>query len=318
MQKIISCDWGTSALRLSAIDTGTLAVLAEVQGEQGIAATFDLWEQSGRKEEGRLSFYQSILAGQISRMEEQSGVLLQDTPLIISGMASSNIGMMELPYAEIPFSTSGHDLCVKKIEATAGFKHATWIVSGVRKDNDAMRGEETQLIGCLDSNDTGERLFVFPGTHSKHIIVKDGKATDFNTFMTGEFFELLSKKSILSGSVEESRNILDGNNLQNFESGVADSFHLNLLHTSFLVRTNYLFDKLSKQGNYFYLSGLLTGTELKDLTAVKMPLTIVSNELLAKLYSVALRQLGIHTARHQDAGKATIEGHCRIYDLYKP
>ena len=52
--------------------------------------------------------------------------------------------------------------------------------------------------------------------------------------MTGEFFELLSKKSILSVSVKEGEDLQFGNNLQCFEKGVTDSIGSNLLHIVFL------------------------------------------------------------------------------------
>lgn len=318
MPKFISCDWGTSALRLRAVDINNMVVLAEVAGLPGISATFELWKQSGKQEGERLAFYQSALTKKVIKLEEQLNFSLQDVLLIISGMASSNIGMMELPYKEVPFGTDGHDLYIKTIEATDDFKHKTLMISGTKTGNDVMRGEETQLIGCLNGNDKEDQLFIFPGTHSKHVRVKNGEVVDFKTYMTGEFFELLSKKSVLSNAVEENKDLLNATCLKSFEKGVTDSLHSNLLHSSFRVRTNHLFGKLSKQENYCYLSGLLIGTELKELITIRMPLNVVSDELLIKLYSTALSKLGIHKVKYLDAGKAIMEGHCKIYNLYKP
>jgi 2-dehydro-3-deoxygalactonokinase len=317
MPKFISCDWGTSALRLRVIETNTGTVLAEVAGLPGISATFELWKQSGKKEGERVFFYQSVLNEKIIKLEEELNFSLQDVPLVISGMASSNMGMMELSYKEIPFDADGHDLYVKTIEATDDFKHKTLVVSGATTANDVMRGEETQLIGCLNGNDKEDQLFIFPGTHSKHVKVKNGKVVDFKTYMTGEFFDLLSKRSILSDAVEESNRSLNDANLKSFEDGVTDSLHINILHGSFLVRTNYLMKKLSKEENYHYLSGFLVGTELKELINTRLPLIVVSDELLIKLYSIALRKLGINDSRYEEAGKAVVKGHCKIYALYK-
>ncbi len=75
-----------------------------------------------------------------------------------------------------------------------------------------MRGEETQLIGCLKSGKQ-DGFFIFPGTHSKHVEVEDGMVKDFKTYMTGEFFELLSQKSILLNSVEENTGELSAGNI---------------------------------------------------------------------------------------------------------
>src|SRR5258708_30558283 len=120
-------------------------------------------------------------------------------------MASSNIGMNELRYKEIPFNVNEPGLVIKKMEAADEFKHSIVLISGVKTIDDAMRGEEKQLAGCVDENAEGEQLFIFPGTHSKHVRVKDQFITGIKTYMTGEFFELLSKKSILSSSVERGK-----------------------------------------------------------------------------------------------------------------
>jgi 2-dehydro-3-deoxygalactonokinase len=83
------------------------------------------------------------------------------------------------------------------------------------------------------------------------------------------------------------------------------------------VRTNQLFGKLSMQENYCYLSGLLIGTELKGLINTSVPLTLVGDESLLKLYNAALQKLGIADIKYQDAGKAILKGHNKIYNLYK-
>ncbi len=179
-----------------------------------------------------------------------------------------------------------------------------------------MRGEETQLAGCRKLNSKEEQVFIFPGTHSKHIVTKENEVIDFKTYMTGEFFSLLSKNSILSGNVEESDNLLEGDTLKNFEEGVESSLLHNLLHASFFVRTNGLFNRKTKKGNYFYLSGLLIGTELKDLFKTKTPITLVCNETQKNYYLAAFRKLGIAGVEFQDATVATVNGQCNIYNSH--
>ncbi len=125
-----------------------------------------------------------------------------------------------------------------------------------------MRGEETQLIGCMEQ---GDGWYVFPGTHSKHILVNNNEIVDFSTYMTGEFFGLLSEMSLLGGSVEKNEDLNEARNMGSFERGVQHAAGANLLHAAFRVRTNDLFGKLSAKENYHYLSGLLIGTELQDL-----------------------------------------------------
>merc|ERR1712216_152509 len=65
---------------------------------------------------------------------------------------------------------------------------------------DVMRGEETQLLGAWSGK---RRLFVLPGTHSKWALTSADGVVSFQTQMTGEFFELLRRHSILRTSMEE-------------------------------------------------------------------------------------------------------------------
>jgi 2-dehydro-3-deoxygalactonokinase len=317
MKKFLSCDWGTSSFRLRIIEVPGLAIIAEENSGAGIVSCFELWKQSGKKEEDRLSFYLDIINRHIKVLEEKSNSSLDEVPLIISGMASSTMGMIHLPYKELPFLADGSGLEIKIIEAGNNFLHKTAIIPGAKTKDDIMRGEETQLAGCFHDNDNEGQIFIFPGTHSKHVLVKKGKAVDIKTYMTGEFFELLSKKSILSVSIEEGNDLHFEKNLRSFEKGVKDSGELNILHSCFHIRTNDLFGKLTKQENYYYLSGLLTGTEIKDLINEGYSnLTLVSNAVTGPYYEAAFSVLNINNGRHplkiQNADKALIQGQFKV------
>jgi 2-dehydro-3-deoxygalactonokinase len=161
--------------------------------------------------------------------------------------------------------------------------------------------------------ENGNGLFIFPGTHSKHILVKSGIAVEFKTYMTGEFFELLSQKSILAGSVAEGGELNDAGNLNSFLSGVVEGQQSNLLNGSFKIRTNNLFQKLSKQQNYFFLSGLLIGTELKELVEVSETITVVADKLQEQLYRTGLNCLEFHSVKFYDSTAAVLNGHEKIY-----
>ena len=316
----LSCDWGTSSFRLRLIDTASGQILAASFADEGIAAVFALWKQANNDEKERIPFYLSVIQKHIKRIEQDAGNGTGSIPVIISGMASSSIGMYELPYTELPFSLNGEDLQYKMIEKTGEFPHDLVIISGARTDTDVMRGEETQLIGCANGGEAGRQIFIFTGTHSKHITIAAGKAINTTTYMTGEFFELLAQKSILSDSLEAGSGLEDDQNKPAFEQGVKDSVSQNLLHTSFMVRTNQLFKRLSKTANYFYLSGLLIGTELGQLSNKEMDgITIVGDKKLTVNYLLALKILSIGSAiTTADAATATIQGQLAMYkQIYK-
>jgi len=313
MKQFISCDWGTSSFRLRLVEVSTKKILAEIKTAQGIAATYALWKENGST--NRLTFYSNILFKQIALLEQQYGYGLNDISVVLSGMASSSIGMIEMPYKEIPFKTGGTDLVVQHIKPVES-KHSIIIISGARSLHDAMRGEETMLAGCNIANTPEAQLFIFPGTHSKHIIIHSGMVQHLKTYMTGEFFEILSTKSILSGSVENGGTT--GEYGAAFTMGVKESVSSNLLNNVFHVRTNELFDQLSKKDNYHYLSGLLIGSELKDLSKDNYAsITLVASGTLSELYVQALHALGYKENLFiKNADETLINGQSLIANYY--
>jgi 2-dehydro-3-deoxygalactonokinase len=75
-----------------------------------------------------------------------------------------------------------------------------------------------------------------------------------------------------------------------FIGGVKAAQGSSILHKSFLVRTNDLFQKFSRDQNFFYLSGLLIGSELQNLAGSKIVLAAAAS--LLRPYQLALESLG--------------------------
>ena len=57
MANFISCDWGTSAFRLRLVEYPSLAILAGISSDEGIARTYELVQKSNSE---RYPFYQAI------------------------------------------------------------------------------------------------------------------------------------------------------------------------------------------------------------------------------------------------------------------
>ncbi|MGV3502254.1 MAG: 2-dehydro-3-deoxygalactonokinase [Adhaeribacter sp.] len=318
MNEFLSLDWGTSSFRLRLVDAGSGQVKAEESSGQGIADTFRQWQQSpAREPEERLLFYCRVIADHIPRLEEKLGQNLAGTTVVVSGMASSTIGMQELPYQSLPFATDGSGLATRQLPPSTAFPHPILLISGVKSEKDVMRGEETQLIGVLSEAGQGEHdgIYIFPGTHAKHLEVQANQVVGFHTYMTGEFFELLARHSILSATVTASEG--QASQTASFQQGVRDARDSNLLHAAFLVRTNNLFGRYSREENFSYLSGLLIGTELQQL--LRQPgrnLYLCGGSRLQAHYQQALEALGL--AGHLQAfpaswvDEAVIRGQSRI------
>jgi 2-dehydro-3-deoxygalactonokinase len=320
MKQFLSCDWGTSSFRLKLVDIDAYQILAQEADNNGIAATFALWKESGRPEDERLSFYLGVLNKYIGKIESKTNISLSGMPLIISGMASSTIGFVDVPYSLLPVGIDGKNIKTHFIPADQYFAHDVLVISGVRSDDDVVRGEETQLIGCVDQRHENieDELFIFPGTHSKHLLVSNNQIVGIKTYMTGEFFELLSQKSILRLSVEKGLEQSDLQPSVGFKMGVNDAINANLLNVAFKVRTNSLLNKLSNIENYNYLSGLLIGSELKDLRNIVIKkISLIGDSNLVAYYQRALDELELSsklkTVDTAQADEAIVRGHYKIY-----
>jgi len=296
---LLCCDWGTSFFRLQLLRYSDDQCVGELIAREGIAGTFDAWRKTGAINGlTREHFFRRQLRQQIQVLAQQVSVDLTKVPLVISGMASSSIGMEEVPYATLPFALDGSQASVRYYEAQPDFPHEMLLISGVRSQQDVMRGEETQLIGLIAllsqaGVGTTEAIFVFPGTHSKHLYVQNGRLLNFTTYMTGELFDLMAHQSLLRESVEvSSLTTFSASNKSAFRRGVRQATTSGLLNGLFTTRTNQLFETLTKSQNAFYLSGLIIGAELYPLlTQTDWPLVICSGSRLTAFYELAIDEL---------------------------
>jgi 2-dehydro-3-deoxygalactonokinase len=316
----LSCDWGTSSFRLRLVDIRQPRVIDQVMSEYGIAAAFNEWKESGAERE---EFYLRYLRQNIELLSERASLSLQEAPVVISGMACSSIGIKELPYAPLPFSVEGDDALIEQLQTGVQFSNKYWLISGASNGRDVMRGEETQMVGlaALAAEKQDENIiYIFPGTHSKHIKVSQAKIVDFKTYMTGELFNVVKTGSILNQAVapvvigETEDDLL----FRAFNLGVAKSGADNLLHTLFSVRTNQLFKYLTKEENYFYLSGVFIGTELRSLLRYPdIRVRLCSGSNMFHLYQLAVEKLGLadHTEiiSSEIVDHSAIDGQLRIF-----
>ncbi len=296
---LLCCDWGTSFFRLQLINTSDYQCIGEIHSPVGVSGTFDGWKLAGEHTGiTRELFFRQQVRQQIDSLAAKLSVNLTDIPVVISGMASSSIGMEEIPYATLPFAVDGSQASVRRFDQQADFPHDILLISGIRSQHDVMRGEETQLIGLialLDSLGTkiDDATFIFPGTHSKHVYIQNRQLTHFDTYMTGELFDLMANQSILKDSVDISslaNTSVDA--IKAFRKGVNQAKLSITLNNLFRVRTNQLFDKFTKKQNAFYLSGLLIGAELSDLPKkASWPLILCSGSNLSHFYELAIDEL---------------------------
>ncbi len=300
---IIGCDWGTTIFRIRIIEINSLKVLAEFDIPEGIGKVNSAFLNSGEKED-RFTFFSKVIARHLKEIALHVDFEITGIPIVASGMASSTIGMKELSYGGLPFSLNFSSLQSETFEANDVLPHPLILVSGLRDVHDVMRGEEVQLLGLsivLNEAFEEDSVVILPGTHSKHCFVEKGELFGFQTFMTGELYQLLAEHSILHNSVYTTSFMeWSKESSEAFFNGVVQSGNNNMLANLFKVRTNILLDNMDKKSNAMFLSGLLIGEELRSLTVKsdERPIFICGGKSLNVFYLKAIEALNlVHRCR---------------------
>lgn len=285
-------DWGTSRLRLFLCGGG--AVLERREGP-GIA------EAGGRAAE----VFASLTADWPA-----------DLPAILSGMVGSTIGWREAAYCACPAAPSAIAQAALRFE-DKGRRIA--IVPGLSCRNptgtpDVMRGEETQILGALRLHPDlarDHRLLCLPGTHAKWVQLEDGTVTDFQTALSGELYDLLSRHSVLardSGPVDVASPA--------FAQGLdiaRDQHEAGLPHLLFSTRARQVTGEMAKQDAASYLSGLVIGADVWSAVGASLSLfsagrvTLIGSPALTALYGKALAHYGAGTSP-MDGDAAVLAG----------
>ncbi|WP_084011939.1 2-dehydro-3-deoxygalactonokinase [Cyclobacterium amurskyense] len=319
MMRFLSCDWGTSSFRLRIVNLEDATIENEYVNDSGIQSVYNSYLESDGNV-NRVHFYFDFLSNEIKKMADSLQVNLEEMLIVCSGMASSSIGIKELPYAGLPMDVMGTSMGLEYFPISKEFNHSLLLLSGVQSADNVMRGEETQLIGVVRQlkDFSGKGIFILPGTHSKHIWVNDNQITGFKTYMTGEVFHLMANKSILSKSVmyDSADNV---KYKEVFAEGIKEGANNALLSVLFKTRTNDLFDRYSKEENFHYLSGLLIGNELTNLVEEKnTEIYLCSEGKLHPNYVLGMEILGINpkVLPMQWVKQAVIQGQIQVLNQH--
>ncbi len=303
----IAADWGTSRLRLWAMDDGGEAV-AERALDRGMATLAP---------------------------DEFEAVLLQAAgdwldarsrrAVIACGMVGARQGWSEAAYRAVPAAPLGAGGFTRA--PVRDGRIAVWIVPGLSQDSpaDVLRGEETQVAGFLAGEPDFAGTVCLPGTHSKWVRIADGRVTGFRTAMTGELFALLRERSILRHSLEGAGD--DGAasaaavdpaavdpaavDPEAFRAALAAAGDVlaELPLSLFSIRAGDLLHAVPPAQARARLSALLIAAEVGAARAGSAggEIVLLGAASLAGLYEEAIRAAG-GTARRVDATAATLAG----------
>lgn len=288
---LIAVDWGTSAFRayLAAEDG---RIVDQVQSAKGILAV-----------EG--DRFAETLGESVAKW-----VTERRLPVIMSGMIGSRQGWHEVPYVACPAKpldlVGGLTSLVVEGGAADGLRVA--IVPGVMtRDHsgmpDVLRGEETQIAGCMKLLGLSGGTFVLPGTHSKWATVSEGAIISFATYMTGEVFGALKQHTILGRLMTSSASAGEAVTA-GFDRGLNASRRLvdgsgpgALLRIIFSARTLGLFSEIEHDQISDYLSGLVIGAEVAEASDRDRDVWIVGSDALCQRYELACSYFGLTSKR---------------------
>jgi 2-dehydro-3-deoxygalactonokinase len=281
----IAVDWGTTNRRAYRVENGRC--VEEFEDGNGIL---------------------SVKAGQFETAVAQIRERLGDYPMLLAGMIGSNRGWVETPYVPCP---AGLDDLARALVWVEDGRSA--IVPGVSFSNgrcDVMRGEEVQLLGAAAIGDIpGDCLVCHPGTHNKWVRMIGGRIETFRTVMTGELFNLLKERSILSellaGKTTTGEAFCEG--VRRGVSGVGITSEL------FEARARFLLGRLDKGDGASFVSGLLIGEDVRVAVNENSDkqVIVMGRPELTELYSAALAEAGVG-AEEIDGEGAFIAGACAI------
>lgn len=287
---LICADWGTTNLRLFLVNAATGTIQASIRYARGILNIHHEIIRNNQ-EHLRTQLFRTQLQEGVDALSQEAGTDLSGTDIILSGMASSSIGIKLIPYNSIPFSLTSGQLMHAWLDPMTGFSNRVLILSGLSVADDVMRGEEVQALGWyLSAGMSGKLTLLLPGTHSKHIFIENGRILAFKTYLTGELFQVLLEHSILNvpGKTNENENPD-----QAFRLGVEASESQALLHELFKIRALTLQDHLSVALVPDYLSGLLIGHELRQLEVASDTIHLAASDQLVHRYQQAMELLGL-------------------------
>lgn len=279
---LIGVDWGSSALRAWLI--GADGIVARRESAAGVATIAD-----GRFREA----LEALCGDWLGRAPS--------LPVIACGMIGSRDGWRDAGRLRTPAGlqtlaqrlSSFDDLLGRAFRVVPGL-----VARGQIDSPDLMRGGETQVFGALQGR---EGLFVLPGTHCRWVEVRDRQVVAFRTYMTGEIYSLLCRRSTLAslcGDPDDSSQH-QAEALRAFDEGVdhAGTRPGSLTHLLFTARTEALLGGLAAHQLPAYLSGLLIGAEIRDASDWSphdLVPTVVARSELASRYARAMHRLRLH------------------------
>ena len=277
---LIAIDWGSSSFRAYLMAPNG-EILDEVTSGDGIGSV-------------AAGAYPATLKRLIVRWLEAHPSL----PVVASGMVGSRHGWREAAYVKCPAGPREVATQLTPVEADGRRVHLAAGLSYVDEaaQPDVMRGEETEIFGVADS---GARLIVLPGSHSKWAKVNGDRVVAFKTFVTGELFAALRDHTVAGAFARAAPAKSPGEafslGVRRGAAAVACEGKSGVIGLLFGARSLPLTGGLAEDDAGEYLSGLLIGAEIGEARRFfpgEEP-HVAGAEALVARYLAAFEALGV-------------------------
>lgn len=293
----LACDWGTTNLRAWVVD------------EQGRAGPEREMPGCG------VAKLQPGEAGRVFREQVRPAMGAQELPAMLCGMVGSTLGWRIAPYVACPAGLTEIAAQMLDVERFPPVRIVPGLQGpGITAAPDVMRGEETQILGWMELDESrrrGRHVVCHPGTHAKWALVEDGRIARFVTAMTGELFAVLTQHSVLKTEVRPDDEAAFDAGLEAAGDGGALSARL------FSTRARVVAGGAQPNSSASYLSGLLIGAEIAAAPALldvrwDERVQLVGEPKLCRWYARALERRGVP---HQftDGDQAVLAGLSALY-----
>jgi len=256
-------------------------------------------------------------AGMAAQVAELAGRWPDHGPIYASGMITSNIGWLEVPYVEAPaglaeLATAARTVAIGQTQVTL----MPGIACRRAADGapDILRGEDVELAGFAAASGGVSGYVALPGTHTKWVRLVGGRIDEFSTAMSGEIYDRLTALGLLASVVEGEA--ADGDA---FGAGLAlgRERRLGLGTLLFGVRARVIRGDLLRADAASYTRGILIGSEIADGLALYPDLAdgrvpLIGAEPTCRLYAAALARFGI-AGEYVDSAQACVQGYRALH-----
>jgi len=252
--------------------------------------------------------------------EVRTKLAAERLPALLCGAIGSNVGWTTAPYVDCPADVKSVAAALARVP---DLDPPVRIVPGVRCESvtppapDVLRGEETQAFGWMavdPARARGRWLVCHPGTHSKWMLLEDGRISRFVSAFTGEMFELFNRYSILKTEPPYT------DDEAAFEAGVAAAGDGGgLLTRLYAARGRIAGANADPATTPSFVSGVLIGSECATVPAFigakpGETIQVIGGERLRRDYGRVLEGLGWKVQRH-DGEDAALAGLIEINRL---